>query len=96
MQPNSNVGGGGGDDDITFLADPDASFAIAYGIDRRYDDYSLGLRSERFRMIVVDGVVTNFALVENAASDAQEMLRELRELQEENADEVPPAAAISS
>ena len=97
------------DNDITFLADPDASFAVTYGIDRRYDDYSLGLRSERFRMIVVNGIVMKFALVDNAAADAQEMLRELRELQEnyylDDADDtddddelfgMSPAAAMSS
>lgn len=62
------------------MADPDAAFAVAYtyGIDRHYEDYSLGLRSERFRTIVAESVVMNFALVDNdtVAMDAQEMLRE--------------------
>ena len=33
---------------IRFLADPEATFAKAYGVDAVYDDVSLGLRSKRF------------------------------------------------
>lgn len=33
---------------IQFLADPEATFAKAYGVDAVYDDVSLGLRSKRF------------------------------------------------
>jgi peroxiredoxin len=68
--------------EIKFLADPDASFARAYGLDRAYDDCSLGQRSERFSMIVSNGTVTNFRIVENATTDAGELLSELKELME--------------
>jgi len=67
---------------ITFLADPDASFAVAYGVDARYDDSSLGQRSKRFSMLVVDGQVTNFRLVNDAPADAETLLNELKELKE--------------
>lgn len=69
-------------DDITFLVDPDATFAKAYGVDRVYAECSLGQRSERFSMIVNDGIVTNFRLVEDAAADAAELLNDLKELKE--------------
>jgi glutaredoxin/glutathione-dependent peroxiredoxin len=73
---------GNNDDHIRFLADTDGSFAKAYGVDRVYDDCSLGLRSERFSMIVVDGIVSTFRIVENAATDAEEMLNELKDIKE--------------
>jgi glutaredoxin/glutathione-dependent peroxiredoxin len=69
-------------DKISFFADPDASFARAYGVDSTYDAVSLGLRSKRFSMIVQDGVVTVFRLVDNAATDAVDLLAELQELKE--------------
>jgi peroxiredoxin len=69
--------------DIKFLADPDGSFARAYGLDRDYgNDCSLGKRSERFSMIVSNGIVANFRIVENASTDAGELLSELKELME--------------
>lgn len=68
---------------ITFLADPDATFARTYGVDKTYDDVSLGERSIRFSMIVEDGTVSVFRRVEDdAAQDAQELLQHLRELKE--------------
>lgn len=71
--------------DITFLADPDGSFAKAFGIERLYSNVSLGLRSERFSMLIKDGVVTNFRKVDNAATDAEDLLGELKELKENEA-----------
>jgi glutaredoxin/glutathione-dependent peroxiredoxin len=69
-------------DHITFVADPDASFAKAYGIDTNYDAVSLGTRSKRFSMIVQNGIVQTFRLVDDAATDAKEVLEELQELKE--------------
>lgn len=67
---------------IRFLADPDATFARAYGVDRTYDSCSLGLRSERFSMIVQDGIVTAFRIVKDATADARDLLNELKDLKE--------------
>lgn len=67
---------------IRFLSDPDATFAKAYGIDKVYDEVSLGLRSIRFSTIIVDGIVKSFRVVTDAETDAQELLNELREIQE--------------
>jgi len=78
---------------ITMLADPGATFAKAYGVDAVYDDSSLGLRSKRFSMIVCNGIVTNFRIVEDAASDADTLLGELKELQENGG--VPPAPEVA-
>jgi len=77
-----NVSMGNDETKIKFLADPDGSFAKAYGLDRKFDEVSLGLRSARFSMIVQDGVVSFFQLVKNAATDAQEVLNELKEIKE--------------
>lgn len=67
---------------ITFLADPDATFAKAFGVDRDYSECSLGLRSERFSMIVSNGIVNSFKIVKDAAKDAEELLKELRDIKE--------------
>jgi peroxiredoxin len=67
---------------ITFLADPDATFARAYGVDTEYDAVSLGLRSKRFSMIVTDGSVSTFRLVEDSKGDADAMLADMKELNE--------------
>lgn len=45
---------------ITFLADPDRSFAKAYGVEATYNEASLGERSIRFSMLVNNGTVVNF------------------------------------
>jgi len=73
---------GNDDKKITFLADPDAVFAKAYGVDAKYDEVSLGQRSKRFSMVVVDGKVMNFRIVDDASKDAETLLGELRELKE--------------
>jgi peroxiredoxin len=69
-------------EEITFLADTDATFARAYGVDTLLDECSLGLRSKRFSMIVTDGTVSTFRLVEDAAGDAEVMLADLKEINE--------------
>jgi peroxiredoxin len=69
-------------DEITFLADTEATFARAYGVDDLYHECSLGLRSKRFSMIVQDGSVSTFRLVEDAAGDADVMLADLKEINE--------------
>jgi glutaredoxin/glutathione-dependent peroxiredoxin len=68
---------------IKFLADPDADFARAYGLDARYDACSLGLRSKRFSMIVSNGTVQAFRLVtKDEGQDAAAILEELKEMKE--------------
>jgi peroxiredoxin len=67
---------------IRFLADPKSSFAKAYGVDTNYDDSSLGDRSIRFSMLVVNGNVQAFRKVEDAKSDAATLLSELKEVKE--------------
>jgi peroxiredoxin len=42
------------------------------------------LRSTRFSMIVTDGSVRTFRLVEDAAGDAEVMLADLKEINENN------------
>mmetsp|Transcript_5272 Transcript_5272/g.11643 ORF Transcript_5272/g.11643 Transcript_5272/m.11643 type:complete len:215 (-) Transcript_5272:100-744(-) len=70
-------------DHITFLADPDATFAKAYGVDAVYDEVSLGQRSTRFSMVVDDGQVVLFRTVtDNAKDDAKLILEGLEELNE--------------
>jgi glutaredoxin/glutathione-dependent peroxiredoxin len=70
-------------DKIKFLADPDAKFARAYGLDVRYDACSLGLRSKRFSMIVANGTVQAFRLVtQDEGQDAAAILEELKEMKE--------------
>lgn len=69
-------------DNIRFLADTDATFARAYGVDCRYDECSLGLRSQRFSMIVQNGEVVSFRIVEDAANDAEQLLEELKEIKQ--------------
>ena len=72
------------DGKITFLADPDGTFAKAYGVDTEYTEVSLGERSIRFSMLVVDGQVSNFRVVDDAAADAETLLGELEEYKENN------------
>ena len=72
--------------EITFLADPDASFAVKYGVDgesrgvaQAYADHSIGrLNSIRFSMLVAVGTVKSFNVVEDAIKDAETLLSDLR------------------
>lgn len=47
-----------GSDDITMLADGNAEFAKALGLTADMEGYGMGTRSNRYSMIVDDGVVT--------------------------------------
>lgn len=67
-------------DDITFLADPYADFAKTYGVDKVFDESSLGQRSKRFSMLVDNGIVKTFHIVEDASSDAEVLLKEAKTL----------------
>ena len=48
-------------------------------MDANYDGASLGDRSKRFSMLVKDGAVVNFRIVEEAEKDAEMLLNEVRE-----------------
>ena len=47
----------GGSDDITMLADGNAEFAKALGLDADFSGFGMGTRSQRYSLIVNDGVV---------------------------------------
>jgi glutaredoxin/glutathione-dependent peroxiredoxin len=70
--------------DITFLADPDASFAKTFVLDAlsngiTYADYSLGPWNPiRFSSLVVNGVVKSFHIVEDAKMDAETLLADAK------------------
>lgn len=64
-------------DDITFLADDECVWAKEYELDRDYTGASLGHRSARFSMIVEDGVVKSFNMVEEAETDAETLLEQV-------------------
>jgi glutaredoxin/glutathione-dependent peroxiredoxin len=55
----------GGAGIIEFLADGGAAFARALGMDFDASAHGLGIRSNRYSMLVEDGVVTQFAVEEN-------------------------------
>jgi glutaredoxin/glutathione-dependent peroxiredoxin len=73
---------------IRFLADaPDGSFAKAFGLAAEYDtEYSLGLRSERFSMLVLNGIVQVFCMVaeDDANKDAETMLQNVKDWKQNN------------
>ena len=64
-------------DDISFLADDSCEWAKEHGLDRDYTVASLGHRSARFSMIVEDGVVKSFNMVEEAEKDAETLLEQV-------------------
>lgn len=69
-----------GSDDITMLADGNADFAKALGLDTDFSGYGMGTRSNRYSMIVDDGVVTELNVEgpgEFAVSSADHMLGQL-------------------
>src|SRR4029079_15751805 len=47
-----------GSDDITMLADGNGDFAAAVGLEMDGSKFGLGKRSQRYSMVVKDGVVT--------------------------------------
>ena len=67
-------------DNVTMLADGNADFAKALGLDADFADYGMGTRSQRFSMIVDDGTVTAInveAPGEFDVSSAEHMLGQL-------------------
>jgi len=69
-----------GGDDITMLADGSADFAKALGLDADFSAYGMGTRSNRYSMIVDDGVVTEINVEgpgEFKVSSAEHMLGQL-------------------
>jgi peroxiredoxin len=67
-------------DKIVFMADPDGDFAKAHDLDADYSATSLGKRSKRFSMLVKDGIVQAFHLVEDASKDAETLLEDAKKL----------------
>ena len=71
----------GGEGKIRFLADWDASFAKATGLDMDLSAGGLGVRSTRFSMLVENGVVKFVSVEENpgkaTVSSAEAMLEKL-------------------
>lgn len=61
----------GGEGKITFLADPNADFAKALGLELDLSERGLGMRSKRYAMIVDDGKVTTFNM-DKAPGEASE------------------------
>ena len=47
----------GGSEDITMLADGNGEFADALGLGANFSDFGMGQRSQRYSMLVEDGVV---------------------------------------
>jgi peroxiredoxin len=69
-----------GSDDITMLADGSGDFAKALGLDADFSAYGMGTRSNRYSMIVDDGVVTEINVEgpgEFGVSSAEHMLGQL-------------------
>lgn len=64
-------------DKISFLADVDGEWAKSHELDTDYTMVSLGHRSVRFSMVVVDGIVKSFNLVEDADTDAETLLKQV-------------------
>lgn len=69
-----------GSEDITMLADGNGEFAKALGLDADFSAYGMGTRSQRYSMIVDDGVVVELnveAPGEFGVSSAEHMLQQL-------------------
>ena len=64
-------------DKISFLADVDGDWARSHDLERDYTQASLGHRSARFSMVVEDGIVKVFNMVEDADADAQTLLEQV-------------------
>jgi len=69
-----------GSDDITMLADGSGTFAKALGLDADFSAYGMGTRSNRYSMIVENGVVSEINVEgpgEFGVSSAEHMLGQL-------------------
>ena len=62
---------------IKFVSDVDGSVSKAWDVTKDYSGDSLGIRSERFSMVVDGGVVTSFQVVDDAAKDGEWVLSQL-------------------
>jgi glutaredoxin/glutathione-dependent peroxiredoxin len=71
----------GVDDGFVFLADGSGTFANALGLTLDLSERGLGLRSQRYAMIVDDGVVTKLTIEPTAGkadvTNAEELLKQL-------------------
>jgi glutaredoxin/glutathione-dependent peroxiredoxin len=71
----------GVDDGFIFLADGSGTFAKAIGLTLDLSERGLGLRSQRYAMIVDDGVVTKLTIEPTAGkadvTNAEELLKQL-------------------
>lgn len=70
----------GGSDEITMLADGNGDFAKALGLDADFSGFGMGTRSQRYSLIVDDGVVTEVNVEgpgEFKVSSAEHMLGQL-------------------
>jgi len=70
----------GGSDDITMLADGNGDFAKALGLDADFSGFGMGTRSQRYSLIVNDGVVEEVNVEgpgEFKVSSAEHMLGQL-------------------
>jgi peroxiredoxin len=66
--------------DIVMLADGSANFAKALGLDADFSKFGMGTRSQRYSMIVKDGVVEKLNVEEGGeykVSSAEHMLGQL-------------------
>jgi len=69
-----------GSDDITMLADGSGDFAKALGLDADFSGFGMGTRSNRYSMIVDDGVVSELNVEdpgEFKVSSAEHLLSQL-------------------
>ena len=60
--------------DITFLVDDLGEVSASWNLAKDYSGASLGVRSERFSMLVEDGEIKAFQLVDDASADAAWLL----------------------
>lgn len=68
-------------DGITMVADPEGQFTRAIGLSIDLTDFGLGERSQRYSMIVDDGIVENLniedSILDHGASSCSTMLSDL-------------------
>ncbi len=68
-------------EDFLMIADPDAAFATAMGMDTDASSFGLGIRSERYAAIIKNGVITSLDVeekfVDHKVSTAEAVLVKL-------------------
>ena len=68
-------------DKVTMLADGSADFAKLLGLEADFSKFGMGIRSQRFSMLVKDGVVTHLNIEEPGAfavSSAEHLMGQLK------------------